>query len=93
MVTNNEPAGTLTLSTKLSGGNAADFSVTGGTCVENKNLPASQSCTYELQLKGLKKAGAVRTNLTITGAFARGVCPAKDHQVVTVNLAGDITSP
>ena len=93
MVTSNESAGTLTLSTKFSTGNVSDFSVTGGTCVANKVLGAGQSCSYALQLKAGTKGGAVRTNFTITGAFAPHVCPAGDHQVITVNLAGDITSP
>ena len=64
--------------------------MTGGTCVANKVLGAGQSCSYALQLKAGTKGGAVRTNFTITGAFAPHVCPAGDHQVITVNLAGDI---
>ena len=89
MVTNNEPAGALDLSTKLNGGNAKDFSVAGGSCTTIDRLKAGATCTYQLKLKAKKKIpGPVSTNLQITGKFRPGTCPAGDVQDVTVHLAG-----
>jgi Abnormal spindle-like microcephaly-assoc'd, ASPM-SPD-2-Hydin len=89
-VTNNEPAGALKLSKKLSGVNAGAFSVTGGTC--KNRLEPGQSCTYQVKLKAKKKnLGAVAATLTITGAFKPGVCKGtKESQPVT--LAGFVVS-
>src|SRR6202043_807833 len=55
MVTNNEPGGTLVLSTAMKNRNARSFSVTGGSCKTNNKLAARKSCTYQLVLKGLGK--------------------------------------
>jgi hypothetical protein len=91
-VTNNEPAGSLKLSEKISGGNARDFSVVGGSCTTINRLKAGQTCTYQVRLKARKKSlGGVASNLTITGAFKSGVCPGKvQSQMVT--LAGFVVS-
>ncbi len=93
-VTNNEPAGTLTLSTTIRHRNPGDFAVTGGTCKTNNKLGAGSSCTYQVTLTGHKRdVGAVSTDFTITGKFGAKVCPSGDVQSVIVTLAGNITSP
>jgi hypothetical protein len=89
MVTNNEPVGSLDLTSKITGGNANDFSVTGGNCRTINRLKPGQTCSYQVTLKAKGKVlGAVNTNLQITGMFRQGVCPAGDVQSVSVNLAG-----
>jgi hypothetical protein len=89
MVTNNEPVGSLDLTSSIMGGNANDFSVTGGSCRTINRLKPGQTCNYQVTLKAKGKVlGAVNTNLQITGTFRQGVCPAGDVQSVSVNLAG-----
>jgi Thaumatin family len=89
MVTNNEPAGGLKLSSKIQTGNANSFSVIGGNCRSVNRLQPGHTCTYQIRLKGRKKSqGAVNSTLTVTGKFSKGACPAGDVQSVSVNLAG-----
>lgn len=91
MVTNGEPAGTLTLKPKIHHRNAGYFMVAGGTCRTNNQLGPGQSCSYQLTLTGGRQAvGAVSTDFKITGTFGAKVCPAGDVQSVSVNLAGNI---
>jgi hypothetical protein len=89
MVTNNEPAGSLDLSTTITGADANDFSVTGGNCKTIERLQSGATCTYQVTLKAKPKIlGAVNANLEITGKFRPGVCPKGDVQNVGVTLAG-----
>jgi len=98
-VTNEEPAGTLKLSEKISNippsKYAKYFSVTGGTCKTEKELSPGGTCTYNLKLKGnIKTEGdAVNANLLITGKFVGKVCPAGDVETATLTLAGSILEP
>lgn len=79
------------LSTKITGTDAKDFSVTGGSCKTSKKLTPNASCTYKVKLKAKKQfLDAVDANLEITAMFARGVCPAGDLQNVGVTLAGNV---
>ena len=92
-VKNNEPVGSLDLTSSIMGGNANDFSVTGGSCRTINRLRPGQTCNYQVRLKPKGKLlGAVNTNLEITGKFRQGVCPAGDVQSVTVNLAGFVNA-
>jgi hypothetical protein len=93
IITNGEPAGSLKLSTNIQGGQATDFSVTGGSCAIGK-LKAGKSCTYKLTFKGKKQVlGGVSSNLLVSGSFAQGVCPAGDVQSKTVTLSGFVVAP
>jgi hypothetical protein len=93
MVTNNEPAGSLNLTSNITGRNANDFSVTGGSCTTINRLKAGQTCSYQVSLKAKKNVlGAVNANLQVTGKFRQGVCPMGDVQSVTVNLAGFVNA-
>ncbi|HXN14370.1 MAG TPA: thaumatin family protein [Candidatus Acidoferrales bacterium] len=93
MVTNGEPVGSLALSTKITGVDAKDFSVAGGSCTNITKLKAGATCTYQVTLKGKKKfLGAVNANLEITGMLKPGVCPKGDVQNVGVTLAGFVAS-
>lgn len=93
MVTNSEPAGSLNLSTKITGVDATDFSVAGGSCTTINRLKAGATCTYKLTLKAKKKfLGAVNANLEITGTFRPGMCPKGDVQNVGVLLAGFVAA-
>ena len=79
------------LSTQITGSDAKDFKVAGGSCTTIKKLKANSSCTYEVTLKARKKfAGAVNANLEITAMFGPGVCPAGDVEEVGVTLAGNV---
>ena len=92
-VKNNEPVGSLDLTSSIMGGNANDFSVTGGSCRTINRLKPGQTCNYQVRLKPKGKVlGAVNTNLEIIGTFRQGVCPAGDVQSVTVNLAGFVNA-
>jgi hypothetical protein len=93
-MTNNEPAGFLNLSAKISSGNANDFAITGGTCRKTPKLSFGQSCTYQVQFTGHKRdAGTnVGSQLIITGTFGPKVCPAGDMQSLTVTLAGAVAA-
>ena len=92
-VKNNEPVGSLDLTSSIMGGNANDFSVTGGSCRTINRLKPGQTCNYQVRLKPKGKVlGAVNTSLEITGKFRQGVCPAGDVQSVTVNLAGFVNA-
>jgi Thaumatin family len=92
-VTNNGSPGSLDLSTKITGTDAKDFSVAGGSCTTINRLKASATCTYKVTIKAKKKLlGAVSANLEITGTFRPGVCPKGDVQNVGVNLAGFVAS-
>ncbi len=88
-LTSSAPVGLINLSTKISGADGKDFSVTGGSCTNVSRLKAGASCTYNVKLKAKKKfLGAVSANLEITAMFSPGVCPAGDVQNVGVTLAG-----
>ena len=93
MVKNNEPVGSLDLTSSIMGGNANDFSVTGGNCRTINRLKPGHTCSYQVTFKPKGKVlGAVNTNLQITGTFRQGVCPAGDVQSVLVNLAGFVNA-
>ena len=92
-VTNSGSPGSLDLSTKITGGDATDFKVIGGSCTTINRLNSGATCTYKLKLKAKKKfLGAVNANLEITGTFRPGVCPKGDVQNVGVLLSGFVAS-
>ena len=92
-VTNSGSPGSLDLSTKITGGDATDFKVIGGSCTTINRLKTGATCSYELKLKAKKKfLGAVNANLEITGTFRQGVCPKGDVQNVGVLLSGFVAS-
>jgi hypothetical protein len=90
MVTNNEPGGSVKLTTQITTGQAKAFSVSGGSCTTVGALHAGASCSYNLALKGLKSyAGkGVNSQLVITGKFTKGACPSGDVLTVSATLAG-----
>ncbi len=93
MVTNNEPAGTLTLTPKIHHRNRGYFMVASGTCKTNNQLGPGQSCAYQLTLTGGPQAvGAVSSDFLVTGKFGANVCPTGDFQSVSVTLAGNIVA-
>jgi hypothetical protein len=85
------PAALLGLSIVITGNDAQDFSVEGGSCTTISRLKAGGTCKYNVTLKAKKKfIGAVNANLEITAMFRPGVCPAGDVQNVAVTLAGNV---
>jgi hypothetical protein len=90
-VSSSAPVELLKLSTKITGTDAKDFSVTGGSCKTSKKLKPNASCTYKVKLKAKKQfLDAVDANLEITAMFRPGVCPAGDVENVGVTLAGNV---
>jgi Thaumatin family len=92
VVTNNEPAGALTLSTKIKNRNAEDFALIGGSCTTIAKLKAGDTCKYKLKFTPRQQdlGLGVSTDFVITGRFNSGVCPAGDIQGATVTLAGTV---
>jgi hypothetical protein len=88
-LSSSDPIESFALSTKITGQDAKDFSVSGGSCTTINRLKPNASCTYQVTLKAKKKfIGAVNANLEITGMFRPGVCPKGDVQNRGVTLAG-----
>ncbi len=83
------PVPLLGLSTVITGSDAKDFAVNGGSCTTISRLKAGATCKYSVKLKAKSKyIGAVNANLEITAMFRPGVCPTGDVQNVGVTLAG-----
>lgn len=90
-LTSSAPVNLFKLSTKITGSDAKDFSVVGGSCTTVKKLKPNVPCTYKVKLKAKNKfPGQVDANLEITAMFAPGVCPKGDNEVVNVTLAGNV---
>ena len=90
-VMSSAPVALLGLSTVITGNDAKDFAVNGGSCTTISRLKAGGTCKYTVTLKAKSKfIGAVNANLEITAMFRPKVCPAGDVQNVGVTLAGNV---
>ena len=90
-VMSSAPVALLGLSTAITGSDAKDFAVTGGSCTTISRLKAGGTCKYTVTLKAKSRfIGAVNANLEITAMFRPGVCPVGDVQNVGVTLAGNV---
>jgi hypothetical protein len=90
-ISSSAPVSLSKLSTQITGADAKDFAVTGGSCKTIKKLKPNASCSYKVKLKAKKTfLDGVKANLEITAMFSPGVCPAGDIENVSVTLAGNV---